>query len=188
MATIKSSFSFKGAGKESFKAFTLTGTLYDAFKEVDKRVFGAILAGVYKMRETAGDLATIGAEEIRKSIAKKGSYKPYVDRRGKLRLSSNPGTPPAAVPEGDLLPSIYQTTTSKINQNPAVAEFGSKAPFAVELEYGTTKVAARPFLLPARQKVASVAENIILRDLRQAYKKSLSKSSSRRKIVVKMGR
>jgi len=36
-----------------------------------------ILAGIYQMREAAKDLSIIGFNEVKKSIAHKGSYKPY---------------------------------------------------------------------------------------------------------------
>lgn len=186
MATIKSSFTFKGAGTQTFKAMTPTGTVYDALKGVEKRVFGAVLAGIYQMRRAALELATIGSNEIRRTTIKKGSYKPYVDKRGKLRLSSQPGTPPAATTGGDLYPSIYEASVSKANQNPAVAEFGATADFAADLEFGTPRIPARPFMLPARQKVASVAQHNVARNLRIAYAKSLSKSGKSTKVTVRM--
>jgi len=171
MATIKSSFTFKGAGTETFSASTPTGSLYAAFKQIDKRIFSMVLAGVYQMRQAAQDLSVIGFNEIKRSIAKPGSYKPYY-KKGKRRMSSQPGQPPAAEIGGDLEPSIYQQVKSRPNQNPAVAEFGSTAPFARELEYGTSNQPARPFLLPARQKVAAVAQSNVVRHLNIAYSRA----------------
>lgn len=185
MATLKSTANLPGGNKETFKAFTATGTLYDAFKKIDSRVFGMILAGVHRMREAAQDLATIGENQVRLSISKKGSYKPYV-KRGRLRLSSQPGSPPAAERGGDLEPSIYSKTVSKQNQNPAVAEFGTTAPFARDLEFGTNKIQPRPFMLPARQKVAAVATDTVRRHLVDAYSMSISKNNKQNKIVIKM--
>lgn len=185
MATMKSTTSLPGGNKETFKAFTATGTLYDAFKDIDRRIFGMILAGVYRMREAAQDLATIGENEVRLSIGKKGSYKEYF-KRGRKRMSSQPGSPPAAERGGDLEPSIYSKVTSKPNQNPAVAEFGSTAEFARDLEFGTNKIQARPFMLPARQKVASVAQEKVARHLQIAYSESISKSNKKNTFVVKM--
>lgn len=185
MATIKSTANLPGGNKETFKAFTATGSLYDAFKNIDKRIFGMILAGVYRMREAAQDLATIGENEVRLSISKKGSYKPYT-KRGRLRLSSQPGTPPAAERGGDLEPSIYSKVVSRPNQNPAVAEFGTTAPFARDLEFGTNKIEARPFMLPARQKVAAVAQQRVAQHLQIAYSQSIKKNNKNNNFVVKM--
>lgn len=145
-----------------------TQTVYKALAAVDPMIKKIILAGIYQMREAAKDLSIIGFNEVKKSIAHKGSYKPY-RKNGKDRMSSQPGQPPAAEMGEDLEPSIYQEVISKPNQNPAVAEFGSTASFARTLEFGNTKIAARPFMLPARQKVASVAHSNIARHLQIAY-------------------
>lgn len=184
MATMKSTVNLPGGNKETFKAFTATGTLYDAFKHIDKQIFGMILAGVYRMREAAKDLATIGENEVRLSISKKGSYREYY-KRGRRRMSSQPGSPPAAERGGDLEPSIYSKVVSKQNQNPAVAEFGSTVDFAWDLEFGTNKIQPRPFMLPARQKVAARAQQEVARHLQIAYSKSISKNKNN-KFVVKM--
>lgn len=183
MAAIKSSFSFKGAGTETFKAFGPTGSVYDAMKGLDDRIRGAILSGIYQMRQAALDLATIGANEIRRTIVKKGSYRPYM-KRGKMRMSSQPGTPPAAEVGGDLYPSVYEQSVSRPNQNPAVAEFGTTADFARDLEFGTPKIQARPFMLPARQRVAAVAEHNVVRNLNTAYRRSLNKNRKTTKVTV----
>lgn len=144
-----------------------------------------VLAGVYRMREAAKDLATIGENQVLLSIGKKGSYKPY-HKRGRLRMSSQPGTPPAAERGGDLEPSIYSKVVSKQNQNPAVSEFGATAEFARDLEFGTNKIQPRPFMLPARQKVASVAQEKVAKHLQVAYQKSILKQSKNNTFIIKM--
>lgn len=174
---MKSSFTFKGAGTETFSASTPTGSLYDGFKEIDKRIFSMVLAGVYQMREAAKDLSVIGFNEVKRLISKPGSYKPYY-KKGRLRMSSQPGQPPAAEVGEELEPSIYQEVTSRPNQNPAIAEFGSKAPFARELEYGKPGQPARPFILPARQKVAAVAQSNVVRHLNIAYSRAGKKQKA----------
>lgn len=90
MATIKSS-----SGGQTFKAFTPTGSVYDAFKNIDNRLLKMVLAGIFQMRKAAEDLSVIGFNETKLLIGKKGSYKPYY-KKGKQRMSSNPGSPPAA--------------------------------------------------------------------------------------------
>jgi hypothetical protein len=98
-------------------------------------------------------------------------------------MSSQPGQPPAAEMGEDLEPSIYQKVISKPNQNPAVSEFGSTAPFAATLEFGNTKIPARPFMLPARQKVANVAASTVAQHLQIAYSR---KTKSLKGTVIKM--
>lgn len=149
---------------------TPTQKVYRVLKEVDVRVKGMILSGIYQMRQTSGKVADIGKKKVLVSISKKGSYKPYY-KNGKLRYSSQPGTPPAAEKGGDLEPSIYSEIKTKPNQNPAVSEFGSTAPFARSLEFGRTSVPARPFMLPARQAIVQIVRPIVVADLGRAYAK-----------------
>lgn len=179
---MKSSFTAKGAGTETFKAYTPTGSLYRDFGGLDKRIFSLILSGVYQMREAAKDLATIGENEIKRLILHKGSYKPY-SFKGRIRLSSQPGEPPAALRGETLEPSVYSQVNSRPNQNPAISEFGTTAPFARELEFGTEKIAPRPFVLPARQKVAARAPYVVAKNLQIAYSRAAMKQS-KKPIVV----
>lgn len=184
MATITSTGDF-GGGKETFKAHTYTGSIYDAFKEIDKRLLNMVLSGIAQMRVAAQQLSVIGFNETKLLIGKKGSYKTYY-KKGVERMSSAPGTPPAAMRGEDLEPSIYQKVNSKANQNPAVAEFGSTASFARKLEYGDGKTPARPFLLPARAKVARRGNDIVVRNLLIAYNRSIKKQTGKKPIVVDM--
>jgi hypothetical protein len=68
-----------------------------------------------------------------------------------------------------LEPSIYNKVVSGPNQNPAIAEFGSNASFAKDLEFGTTTTQPRPFIRPAKDKVAAVAASNVARHLKIAY-------------------
>jgi len=185
MATISSSFTHKGAGTETFKAMTPTGTVYDAFKEIDKRLLNMVLAGIYQMREAAKDLSVMGFNQTKLLISKQGTYKEYY-KKGKKRTSSAPGQPPAAEKGEDLEPSIYQKVISRPNQNPAIAEFGSTAPFARKLEFGTSTMPARPFILPARTKVQARANSVAARHLEIAYSRSIRKSTRAKPIVIRV--
>jgi HK97 gp10 family phage protein len=150
---------------------------YEAIDELDKRLKKALLRGAWAMRDAARDLAKIGEKEVRASISKTGSYKPYW-KDGKKRMSSHPGTPPAASPDGTLEKSIYSKVNSAVKRNPAEAEFGSTAPYAAELEFGTTSVQPRPFLRPAREKVRDAAAERVIDHLVNAYTESFMKSKN----------
>jgi len=184
MGTIRGGFNFPGLPSETFSARTPTGTINDAFKKIDKRLKSMVMAGIKEMNKAAFELANIGKLAVLASISKPGSYKPYY-KKGRRRLSSQPGQPPAAESNGDLAPSIYAKSITKGMKNPAEAEFGSTAPFATKLEYGSASVAARPFMLPARQQVANVAEAVVVRRLVSAYNAKLL-SLGAESIVVKM--
>lgn len=162
---------------------TPTSGIYSATKEIDMRIRSMLLAGVFQMKNTAEKLAYLGKLEVLSSISRKGSYKAY-KKKGVDRMSSQPGTPPAAEKGEDLEPSIYSKVISKNNQNPAVAEFGSTASFAKTIEFGNSKIPARPFMLPARQKIVQVAPAIVVTDLVRAYQKNLSKKSKSATVVV----
>lgn len=132
-----------------------TKSLNKAIKDVDNRIQRIIQAGVYSMYESANEIADLGKEYVNESIRHEGTYKQYVDKRGNVRMSSAPGEPPASAPGNDLDKSIYSKKISKRNANPAIAEFGSTSPYARALEYGTEKMAPRPFMRPAAEKLRS---------------------------------
>ena len=138
-------------------------SLDKAIKEVDVRIQRIIKAGVSSMYESANQLANIGKEYAQDSIRHEGTYKQYIDKRGNQRMSSAPGEPPASAAGNDLDKSIYSKSISKKNQNPAIAEFGSTSPYAAALEYGTERMAPRPFMRPAAEKLRSKdAESVIV--------------------------
>jgi hypothetical protein len=147
---------------------TPTQKLYKILDSLEPQVKSIILAGVYQMRKAAEDLSVIGFNETTRLILQKGSYRPYF-KNGKKRMSSAPGEPPAAMRGETLEPSIYNKVVSGPNQNPAIAEFGSNASFAKDLEFGTTTTQPRPFIRPAKDKVAAVAASNVARHLKIAY-------------------
>lgn len=132
-----------------------SASLNRAIKEIDVRIQRIIQAGVSSMYESANQLADIGKEYAQDSIRHEGTYKPYIDKRGNPRISSAPGEPPASAAGNDLDKSIYSKKISKRNANPAIAEFGSTSPYAAALEYGTERMAPRPFMRPAVEQLRS---------------------------------
>lgn len=163
------------------KKLNTSGSLEDVILRVEAEIQGAINAGIKEMHNAAGQLAAHGADHIRKIIQHKGTYKPY-QFRGKTRYSSKPGEPPAAITGAGatLFPSIYSNVTSTIGSNPATAEFGSKADFAADLEYGGLSsggfpMAPRPFLRPAKIEVERVARRDIYKRLVRTYARRFSR-------------
>ena len=132
-----------------------------ALKQLDKKIQSAIWAGVKTgMTSAAGQLAEMGDKELHDSINHIGTYKPYVDSYGNPRMSSQPGEPPASAPGNPLDSNIYHRHISSKGSNPAVAEFGVQGEIAHELEFGTPKMQPRPFVRPAKQKVALSARDV----------------------------
>lgn len=72
---------------------------------------------------------------------------------GKNHVPSKPGEPPNA--DTHRLADNIET----LQPEPLRVEVSSNAPYAVELEYGTSKMAERPYMRPATQKMrAEVVE------------------------------
>jgi hypothetical protein len=93
----------------------------------------------------AGECADAGAAQVKDLIDKKGSYKKTEYPWG-THWSSLPGAPPA-MGTGHLLKSIVSGVISK--GNPASSFFGSKAAYAIPLEFGhkgPKPAAPRPFI------------------------------------------
>lgn len=128
--------------------------------EIDFRIASAIKAGIAGNYYTVQELARQGEEEMKRLVDHPGSYKNYGTSR-RERMSSQPGEPPSADPSGPLYKSIYSETRSRIGDNPSRAVFGAKAKYARFLEYGTERMAPRPFARPARNTVAMGARDTI---------------------------
>jgi HK97 gp10 family phage protein len=148
---------------------------YSSIAAFDARLKRALLHGAWAMRDAARELAKLGEVEVRASIDKTGSYKPYW-KKGKKRMSSAPGTPPAAQRGETLEPSIYSKVVSSVKRNPAEAEFGSTASFARDLEFGTEDMQPRPFLRPAKAKVRAAARPIVVGFFEKALVDHLTRS------------
>lgn len=74
---------------------------------------------------------------------------------GKGHVPSAPGEPPNA--DTHLLDrSIEATKTGRLT-----AETSANAPYAVDLEVGTSKMAARPFMKPAAERIRPKANNFV---------------------------
>lgn len=81
-------------------------------------------------------------------------------RRWKTR-SSAPGEAPA-VQTGQL-----QGSVKWVQSEPLYREIGANTPYAAALEFGTSKMAPRPYLRPALRKVmGKAAERVIAESLK----------------------
>lgn len=69
---------------------------------------------------------------------------------GKNHVASKPGEPP----NNDT--GVLKNNIETISTGPLTAEVQSKAPYAVALEYGTSKMGERPYMRPAAKKMKPV--------------------------------
>lgn len=111
--------------------------------------------------------ALVGQGYAQKSILR-GKKTGYLYPRGKrTHQASAPGQPPAN-DTGFLANNIK----AEVNQTePMTVELRSLAPYSVHLEYGTTKMAARPFLRPAGWQAGVQGEKIVKQFVQAASKR-----------------
>lgn len=144
-------------------------------RALDKQVQSAIQAGISSTYFSAMEIAEAGRDEAKRLVDHPGTNRPYVDKKGRARVSSHPGEPPASGPQYDLYHTIISRPVTKKNQNPARAMFGSTANYALGLEFGTGAVAPRPFMRPASAFAKIVAMPIVKRKWNAAVMKKIAK-------------
>lgn len=89
----------------------------------------------------------------------------YVHGR-KTHTASAPGEAPAS-DTGNLAKGIRV----KIDKDKAVAQVISHAPYSAHLEFGTSRMAARPFMGPAFHRNRNLAPQLIKVDFKQSIRK-----------------
>ena len=141
------------------------------------------------MTYAAVEIADQGRDEAKKLVNYSGSYKPYRDADGNLRMSSRPGEPPSSGTQYNLYNTIFSRQITPKNQNPAMAAFGSYAEYAMNLEYGTSWYAPRPFMRVARAKMLTLAPGIVAGFWSRAVTKKIKsmKAVKMAPIIVDMG-
>lgn len=118
-----------------------------------KRIRGAAMVReVGKAVETAADELEGEAEH---SIVA-GSSSGKVKGSKHLHVRSLPGQPPNEE-DGDLRRGIEKKRTGRLS-----FEVSANAPHSVPLEFGTSKMAARPFMQPAAQKTRPKAQALVI--------------------------
>jgi HK97 gp10 family phage protein len=109
-----------------------------------------------EFRDLAGSLLYEYADQIRAEAFRSISAGSV---SGKNHIPSAPNTPPNR-DTGALQAGLEVQRTG-----PLTAEVRAETPYSAPLEFGSSKVAARPFMRPARDKVAAVAEQEFARKL-----------------------
>lgn len=85
---------------------------------------------------------------------------------GKNHVPSAPGEPP----NNDT--GVLANNIETVQKEPLLVEVSSNAPYSAALEYGTSKMASRPFMRPARDKKRREVEQLVKRAVAQAVKRS----------------
>lgn len=87
---------------------------------------------------------------------------------GKGHVPSTPGQPPNQ-DTGTLSGNIETTQTG-----PLKVQVASNAPYSAPLEFGTSRMAARPFMVPARNKMRPEVQKLVQKALNRAVRNSRS--------------
>jgi HK97 gp10 family phage protein len=88
---------------------------------------------------------------------------------GKGHIPSAPGSPPNA--DTRLLDTSIDTFV--VSQSPPTVHVVSSAPYSAALEWGTSKMEARPFMQPATDKKRKMGIEIIARIMNRRNRKSV---------------
>jgi len=117
-------------------------------KKLDKRFNkDAMLEINKKMNEAVAIVRNHAIESIQRGAKTGVTYEKYNPRR--THTASVAGQPPAT-DTGFLVSSI--TSNVKRSGKKVVGQIVASAPYAPSLEFGTSKMAARPFMVPALEK------------------------------------
>lgn len=84
---------------------------------------------------------------------------------GKNHVPSSPGEPPNQ--DTGVLGGNIETVMT----GPLAVEVSSNAPYSSPLEFGTSRMAARPFMRPARDKEAQAARALMVRAVNSLLKR-----------------
>lgn len=95
--------------------------------------------------KAAGRVVYVGSDMIRAEAFRSISAGSV---SGKGHVPSRPGEPP------NRDTGVLQAHLTNKLVSPVIAEVRSEAPYAAELEFGTSRVAARPYMRPARDSQA----------------------------------
>jgi HK97 gp10 family phage protein len=121
------------------------------------------------METVLGQIAMAGAMvlegNVKRDIASKKSGREYT-RGNKTHVASAPGESPA-VDTGALLNSIH-SELGDVTSTRATAVCGTNMEYALPLEEGTAKMAARPFMRPGAERAKPDIENAMQAVARQA--------------------
>ena len=113
-----------------------------------------------RVDKAVAEAAEAAANDAKHSMAMSKSGTIY-KRRGISHVASAPGEPPA-IDTGQLIGSVRVTRLEAMRW-----AVGTNTEYAAHLEYGTRKMAARPFLRPAAERARPVFMAKVLEALRQ---------------------
>jgi len=113
--------------------------------------------------EAASKVVYVGADMIRSEVHRSISAGSV---SGKGHVASAPGEPP------NRDTGALQAGLETVHRGPVEAEVQSNAPHAKPLEFGTSTMAARPSMRPARDKMAPTIQRLFDQEIGKLVKRS----------------
>ncbi|WP_020085700.1 HK97-gp10 family putative phage morphogenesis protein [Hyphomicrobium zavarzinii] len=138
------------------------------------------IKGVRELNLKLGKIGPAVIAEIRRSL-RRGSQKIQNTAASGIMESgskNNPGpSKPGEYPAGKSAGGLASGITSVEASSPGVVRFvnGATAPYAEHLEFGTSKMAPRPFMAPSFDRHVDAIKT----DIRAAVKRGIRKGASR---------
>ncbi|MES2289300.1 MAG: HK97 gp10 family phage protein [Pseudomonadota bacterium] len=114
--------------------------------EATRQIGAALYAGADRIKAKAQYLITEGSVS------------------GKNHVPSNPGEPP----NNDT--GVLKNNIEAVLKEPLVAEISSNAPYAAPLEFGSSKMAARPYMVPARDAERAAVQELVTQAVNHVVK------------------
>lgn len=130
----------------------------DITVRVDKRRLEALMRTHPERLEDALDEAALEGERIVKMSFNTSPGGKSYKRGGRFHIASQPDYPPN-IDTGKLMNAIYVYTPKKGERGISTGD----TEYAVFLEYGTTRMAARPFMRPMAEKLKKIIPIIFAR-------------------------
>ena len=133
----------------------------DTMRDVERDLLGRIERGVHNGLQALA----LQAQGYAVQSILKGPKTGHIYKRGNV---SHQASAPGQAPANDLgfLASSLRITITNRN----AVDLSAVAPYAVHLEYGTRRMAARPFLRPACEKAGKNAKAVIDAYVREELK------------------
>lgn len=113
--------------------------------------------------KAAGRVLYVGSDMIRAEAFRSISAGSV---SGKSHVPSAPGEPP------NRDTGVLQAGLENVLSEPLVAEVSSNAPYAAALEFGSTRMEARPYMRPARDKMAPRIEDLFAQEIGKLVERS----------------
>lgn len=123
-----------------------------------------------RMRNIRSESVKAAARVLQVGAAKVRADAQHMITMGSVSGRSHQPSTPGEPPNNDT--GVLKSHIEDVLINPGLAEVRSNAPYSAPLEFGTSKMAERPFMRPARDKNVDYIERLAAKELNKVINKS----------------